>query len=239
MTISVEKCCILNIGNPSSLSLGFKWHIDAQCLPVVRSCRDLGVVIYCDLSPSEHISTIVSRAHYRANVILRCFVTRNRNLLLKAFNVYVRPILEYNSIVWAPTSLQDIRRIEKVQRRFSKRLPGLAKLSYRERLQCLNTISLEHRRLILDLVMCYKIVFGIVTLQCESLFKCNTSRTRGHPYRLYKTHCGNCSTASFFGNRVINVWNGLTPEVDFSSLNKFKTSLASVDFSKFLRCSDK
>jgi len=107
----------------------------------------------CHLSPSKHISTIVSRAHFRANVILRCFVTRNHSLVINAFKVW--PILEYNSTAWAPTTMQDIRRIEKVQRRFSKRLPGLAKLSYREWSQILTTRRLEYRRLILDLIMCY------------------------------------------------------------------------------------
>jgi len=38
---------------------------------------------------SEHISVIVARAHQRANAILRCFVSRDRNLLVKAFKVYV------------------------------------------------------------------------------------------------------------------------------------------------------
>ena len=58
----------------------------------------------------------------------------------------------------------------------------------------------------------------------------------GPPYNLFKTHCGNWSVASFFGNHVINVWNSVTPDVNFSSINKFKTSLQSVDLSSFLRC---
>jgi len=73
--------------------------------------------------------------------------------------------------------------------------------------------------------MYYKIVFGFVTLQCTILFKCNTFSTRGHPYKLYKTHCKNCCVESIFGNRVINVWNSLTYDVDFLSINIFKTSL--------------
>jgi len=43
------------------------------------------------------------------------------------------------------------------------------------------------------------------------------------------------TVATFFGNRVINVWNSLSPsEVDVSSLNKFRASLALVDLSEFL-----
>ena len=49
----------------------------------------------CVQSPQEptsddtHISGIVSGANFRANAIRRCFVSRDRNLLVKAFTVYV------------------------------------------------------------------------------------------------------------------------------------------------------
>ena len=46
----------------------------------------------------------------------------NVTLLVGAFVVYVRSVLEYNSITWSPHLKQDIMMIEKVQRRFTKRL---------------------------------------------------------------------------------------------------------------------
>ena len=78
-----------------------------------------------DLAPQYHISEIVSKAHRRANSILRCFATRDNDLFVRAFMVYVRPILEYNSVVWSPSLIRDIDQIEKVQRRFTKRLFGM------------------------------------------------------------------------------------------------------------------
>jgi len=236
LSVSVQKCCILNIGN--SL-LANSPHIDGSLLPVVTSCRDLGITVSSDLSFTEHITGIVSRANFRANAIRRCFVSRDRNLLVRAFTVYVRPILEYNSVVWSPSLLQDIIRIEQVQRRFTKYLPGFQNLPYNERLRRLKLTSLERRRLVTDLLMCYKIVFGLITLHCSNLLQLNLSSrpTRGHKYKLLKYHCGNGTTASFFGNRVINVWNSLPPSaVDFSSLGKFKKSLASLDLTSHLHC---
>ena len=44
---------------------------------------------------SEHINNMVFKAHQRANAILRCFVSHNITLLLRAYLVYVRPLLEY------------------------------------------------------------------------------------------------------------------------------------------------
>jgi len=46
--------------------------------------------------------------------------------------------VEYNSIIWSPSTARDIDAVESVQRRFTKRLPTLKNLSYRERLKCLN-----------------------------------------------------------------------------------------------------
>jgi len=58
------------------------------------------------------------------------FLSTNIDMLKRAFIVYVHPLLEYNSVVWSPYYKQDIEAIERVQRRFSKRLLGLKKLTY-------------------------------------------------------------------------------------------------------------
>jgi len=68
---------------------------------------------------SEHITKIIPKAHQRANLIHRCF-TCNCDMLVKAFKVYVRPILEYNSPVWSPSFVKDILLIASVQRKFTK-----------------------------------------------------------------------------------------------------------------------
>jgi len=82
--IAVSKCCILNIGNAA---LCRPMCINGNTLPVVNTCRDLGVLISSDLSPSVHIYGIVAEAHQRANAILRCFVSRNPQLLTRAYTV--------------------------------------------------------------------------------------------------------------------------------------------------------
>ena len=71
-------------------------------------------------------------------LILPCFQSRDSILLMHAFITFVRPILEYCSVVWSPAFKKDIVRIEAVQRRFTKRLSGLSKLFYEERLASYN-----------------------------------------------------------------------------------------------------
>jgi len=42
--------------------------------------------------------------------------------------------------------------------------------------------------------------------------------------------CSHSSRATFFSQRVLNVWNALPDSVDFASLNKFKQSILHIDF---------
>ena len=121
-----------------------------------------------------------------------------------------------------------------------KRLPGLKNLTYQGRLNHLNLITLELRRLHLNLTMCYKIIFGLVNVNCINFLQLSpSSHTRGHAYKLYKQRSLTNTGTAFFGNRVvINVWNTLSHDtVDFSTvgLNRFKSSLIRSDLSEFLQ----
>ena len=69
--------------------------MEGKTLPIVTSCRDLGVIMTQSLSPSTHIETMVVEAHQRANLIHSSFVSRNPCLLVRAYLVYVRPLVEY------------------------------------------------------------------------------------------------------------------------------------------------
>ena len=141
---------------------------------------------------------------------------------MRVFLVYVRPIVEYNSIIW-PLSIPP----ESVQRRFTKPV-----VSYRERLKCLNIFSLEVRRLHTDLFSCCKIGFGLVYVNLDDLFvfssvselvDINLSSSSAKPFR-----------ANFFSERVINFWNSLPHTVYFSSFSKLKRTVKRVDFTDFL-----
>jgi len=64
--------------------------------------------------------------------------------------------------------------IEKVQKRFTKRLVGLTSLPYTEHLK-ITQLILELRRLHNDLLWCYKIVYGLVDITCDDFFQLCTS----------------------------------------------------------------
>jgi len=157
---------------------------------------------------------------------------------LRAYYTYVRPILEYNSVVWSPFLKCEIDALERVQRRFTKRLRGINLLSYCDRLTKLELNTLELSRLHNDLAMCYKIVFGLIDVNFTDFLTFSPSGvTKGHQFKLYETRAEGTRN-TFFTNRVAKVWNTISSDtVDFTSLCTFKHTIKLADFSPFLKAS--
>ena len=60
--------------------------------------------------------------------VLKRFCSRDKDLLMKAFCTYVRPLLEYSTPVWSSHYQYLIFKIENVQRAYTKRLTGMNNL---------------------------------------------------------------------------------------------------------------
>ena len=127
LKLTTDKCCVLHIGqyqtaSSSVISSLHSYKVCGHQLLVVTHCCDLGVIIANGCQPRLHINTVVAKASQRAHAILRCFQSRDPCVLLPAFKVYVRLILKFTE---KKVQKKSIEAIEKVQRRFTKRLSGL------------------------------------------------------------------------------------------------------------------
>jgi len=131
------------------------------CVNYTNEVKDLGIVMDSALKFNAHIDGIVARANSRAYLIRKCFVSRDSEIMTRAFNVYVRPLLEYASPVWLPQYSYQVDKVESIQWRFTKRLRGYSHLNYHSCLNALALMSVEKRRLVQDLVLTYKIIFGL------------------------------------------------------------------------------
>ena len=123
-----------------------------------------------------------------------------------------------------------------MQRAFTKRLPGLSSFSYVDRLQILGLQTLEHRRLLGDLLMCYKIIHGLVALNFDEFFSFSPNTTlRGHPYKL-TVPLNKCNRSKyFFSSRVVPIWISLPVAVVMSkNVFSFKMSVRKFDLSRYL-----
>ena len=151
---------------------------------------------------------------------------------------YCRPLLEYASSVWSPHLLKDIEKLERVQRRYSKRIPALSNFDYKTRLQKLSVRTLEERRLIADLIQVYKIFHGIDNVDVKQFFNVvRTNRSsRGHSFKIFLPFARTDVRKYWFGMRVIDPWNSLPEDiVSAPSINIFKTKILQRDFSKYLK----
>ena len=77
-------------------------------------------------------------------------------------------------------------------------------------------------------------LFGLVDLKFSDYFTLRaSSTTRGHDYKLYQTYSKLNVCKYFFCERVVHIWNNLECNViDFSSLQRFKTSLLSCNLNR-------
>jgi len=121
LKLSPSKCSVLHV-SPSTRSTNdcsYPYHIGDVTLPYVDCVTDIGVTYDNRLRFSSHINKIVTKASLRAKLIIRCFQSRDPSLLITAFFVFVRPILEHNTVAWSPMLKKEIHKIECVQRRFT------------------------------------------------------------------------------------------------------------------------
>ena len=117
LSVASQKCVSISFGNPNIPSL--QCSIGSVPLQSVTSICDLGVHLSSDLKPHIHCSYVAAKAFGRCSVLLKGFISNDPHLLVLAYKIYVRPILEYNSPIWSPWLISDIKCIERVQRNVS------------------------------------------------------------------------------------------------------------------------
>ena len=150
----------------------------------------------------------------------------------------MRPILEYGTPVWSPFLMSDIGKLEKVQRSFTRRLPGMGDLSYLERLERVELESLEARRIRFDLLEAFKIIKGISCLRFDDFFEYkNDYLTRGHRLQLRLKSIPRLEIRKkIFANRVVKIWNDLPPSVvEATTIESFKRLVSSEFLRRFCR----
>ena len=144
--------------------------------------------------------------------------------MMHILKVHIRPILEYSSPVWNSGYIQDLKRLEAVQRLWTRNVLGLKDMIYAERLRALDLFSVQGRLLRADMLKCWKIFHGHCHVSPERLWVIESGRrTRGHIYKIKVSRCQVDARARFFTHRVVKDWNSLPGwVVQETSLLKFK-----------------
>ena len=203
------------------------YSLYGQPIQKVSSHRDLGVIVDNKLKFHEHIRSVVDKASGLSANILRSTLCRDSSFMMPVFLAHIRPLIEFGSCVWNTGYLGDLRLLEGVQRRWTKKIRGLEDMSYLSRLRYLNLFSVKGRLLRADLVKCWKIFHGKCSIDPSELFTFPTrGGTRGHKYKLaHRNSRLECRLRSF-SVRIVNIWNDLPcGVVELESLSAFKSAL--------------
>ena len=219
--LSIDKCSVLHCGKNQPNN---DYYIKSVALKSVDRVVDLGVERSADATYSAHCARVVAKATRVCGMIRHVFRTNNRKLLWPAFISYVLPILTYCSPVWSPFLVRDITAIEKVQRRYTKKISGLSHLSYNDRLRELHALSLSQRRQYTDMVTTYKYLHGLTDCAASDVgLELATAPTRGRGLRLFQHRPINRVCANLFPYRATSSWNKLPMSViNAASLASFK-----------------
>ena len=203
------------------------YHIDGVGIELVESHKDLGVTVDRQLKFHSHVSKRLGFLQSLTSNILGCTLNRSSSFLMSIYKSHIRPKLEYGSCLWNMGFVGDMRRMERLQRRWTRSVSGLENLPYDQRLSRLDLFSFKGRLLRADMIMVWKIMHGECAIRPNDIFEMDSSnRTRGHPLKI-KVNRTNLSVRSrYFSSRVINPWNALSSEaVLANSLDSFKGRL--------------
>ncbi|KAF2363399.1 hypothetical protein FHG87_005847 [Trinorchestia longiramus] len=117
--------------------------------------------------------------------------------------------------------------MENIQRKATKMIPELRNLSYERRLQRLELIPLEQRRLRGQLTEAFKYLNGLNNVTLEGLFERNGNvRTRNNCQKLLLGNFKTSQAMNFFPIKIAVTWNQL-PEniVSAGTVSTFKNHL--------------
>ena len=209
----------------------------------VTTCeKDLGVYIDNDLNFKEHVINQTNKARSMAGCIHRNIINKTPDIMVPLFIAMVRPTVEYGNTVWVPYYKKDKKRIEDIQRHYTKRIHGMAKKSYSERMQILKLPSLEFRRLRGDLIEVFKIIHEIYDpATTSSLLTINPNikcTRKSNNLNLQKNGTNRNKNKMFFTNRINNTWNNLPNDVvNADDVNDFKNKFDK-HFSKYTYLTD-
>ena len=213
LNFNAAKCKIMSI---TRKILPYRYNYNIRGIPLERvtTMMDLGVTVQDNLLWDLHIRNIVNKAHRNLFFIKRsigCHAPSKAKLTL--YTSLVRSQLEYASIIWAPTTKENIILLERIQKRATKYICNYRDMTYRERLQNCKLVPLAHRREILDCTFAHKARDGLFgqTIKDICLIKAPRHNVRLDPNNTkIQPKAFNTETfGHFYSNRLPQIWNTL------------------------------
>ena len=216
---NAKKCVVLPVKTRKRHHVApVVYRLGNHNLLSVASQNDLGIMVTNDLNWKMHINQMICKANRILGLIRHTCNDVKDPLARKILYVaHVRPILEYGSEIWNPSTKGLITAIERVQRR-ATRFILQSSAPYEERLKEINLSSLEDRRKFKDNILLFKGLHGMsfISLQDRVNFRGTEStslRSSDSPTIIIPNKCNTNIFKQTVFNRVYNSWNDLSADV--------------------------
>ena len=228
LKMNIDKCVVMRFCR-NRYDVQFTgvspYHIEGKSINFVTSHSDLGVTVDRDLKFHSHINSKATTCNSMITNIFSCILCREEKFMLNLYKTYLRPILEYASSLWNCGYVADLRKLERIQRRWTRSISGLSELPYHDRLRKLDLFSVQGRLLRADLILVYKIINNLCSIN-GIFIQCPLPNIRGHPHKLFKPRAQLELRRRFFNVRIIDTWNRLSSDtVTAANINIFKSLL--------------
>lgn len=225
MEFHPDKCKLLRITNKLN-QIKSDYHMHGHKLATVDTAKYLGVLLNKKISWKPHVDAICKKANKTRAFLQRNLKGCQRDVKSQCYKTYVRPIVEYASVVWDPAGEgnQQLRyQVEMVQRRAARFVTGdwRETSSVSDMVKKLGWETLEVRRQQSRLLFLHKYCHKIVDIP-ETI----AVRARGVNIN-YQTinpilRCYN----NYFAPATVRQWNSLPSHIrNESDPTKFKSKL--------------
>ncbi|GMT19080.1 hypothetical protein PFISCL1PPCAC_10377, partial [Pristionchus fissidentatus] len=189
------------------------------------------IVDYLDTNSLLDVRRAVTRkARSMCNLMLRSFHTNSPDILIKAHKIYIRPLLESSTVIWNPTAIGLVNRLENVQREFTRRVLKRSRqppLPYLDRLKLCNIETLEYRRALRVMQFVYDSIHGHALLDTTNLYSLAPlarSLRFAHGLRI-SIPCRLPVSISTCASRSITLWNNLPSHLVTAPKTPFSVGL--------------
>ena len=235
LLFNTDKCKTLRITRKRN-RVDHTYKLQDSALKTTDCERDLDVWTSSTLSWPKQVLHQCAQANKSLGYIRRSTIKiKTISVRRTLYLTLVRSHLVYASQVWAPQSVDLIKRTERVQRRASKYildLPFFCDISYNHRLSTLILLPLCNWREYLDIFL-FKSYHNIINLSSDILphTEDSSQRTRSANPRCLQFQTSLCKTSTYqksYLSRTTRVWNTLPRDLTSDgmlTLKKFRKTL--------------
>ena len=220
-----KKCQITNITSKRN-TISHKYSIHGHTLEVVGSEMYLGLSIHKSLKWNDHINQVTKKANSTLAFLRRNLHHCPRPTKSLCYLTLIRPLTEYSAVIWDPHRVENIRKLEMIQRKASRMVYAdyQTTSSASTMLSQLQWTTLQERRAQAKACTMYRVVNQLIDIPSQIMVPSISPRGNNItflvPYAMTLIY-----QISFFPDGI-RIWNSLPSEaVKVLSIDCFKSQI--------------